>query len=170
MVHLHLTHQNRLIVVAEKGVDRKPDSLQRKAEKAQEILHEMIKLHEESENDRVRPNTDSFNFVLRAWSRCRSDPFVAERVTGALKAMELYQRDSEGHVQANTLSYSIAIDAWSIAAGIKAKEYFRMQNQTYQPTDFSDGYDKVGNVEAIVQYMHELKNAGVHSASPYTVT
>ena len=45
-----------------------------------------------------------------------------------------------------------------------------MQNQTYQPTDFSDGYDKVGNVEAILQYMHELKNAGVHSASPYTVT
>ena len=31
-----------------------------------------------------------------------------------------------------------------------------MKNQTYQPTDFSDGYDKAGNAEEIVQYMHEL--------------
>ena len=53
---------------------------------------------------------------------------------------------------------------------MKDKEYFRMKNQTYQPTDFSDGYVKVGNAEEIVQYMHELKNAGVHAAAPDTVT
>ena len=45
-----------------------------------------------------------------------------------------------------------------------------MQYQTYQPTDFSDGYDKVLNTEAIVQYMHELQNTGVHAAAPDTVT
>ena len=66
---------------------------------------------------------------------------LTERVTGALDAMELYQRYYGSRVQANTLSHSIDIDAWPVAAGIKAKEYFRMKNQTYQPTDFSDGYD-----------------------------
>ena len=68
------------------------------------------------------------------------------------------------------MSYYIAIDAWSVAAGIKAKEYFRMQYQTYQPTDFYDGYDEVVNAESIVQYMHELQNTGVHAAAPDTVT
>ena len=45
-----------------------------------------------------------------------------------------------------------------------------MKNQTYQPTEFSDGYDGVGNAEAIVQHMHELQNSGVHAAAPDTVT
>ena len=45
-----------------------------------------------------------------------------------------------------------------------------MKNQSYQPTGFSDGYDKVGSAEAIVQYMHELQNEGVHSSARDTVT
>ena len=100
----------------------------------------------------------------------RGEAQLTERVTGSLKAMEIYQQYYEGHVQANTLSYYIAIYAWSVAAVIKAKEYFRMKNQTYQPTDLSDGYDEVGNSEAIVQYMQELQNSGFHAAAPYTVT
>ena len=83
---------------------------------------------------------------------------LTERVTGALKAMKLYQLYCEGHVQENTLEYYIAIYAWSVADGIKAKEYFRIKNKTYKPTNLSDGYDKVGNAEAIVNYMHELQN------------
>ena len=45
-----------------------------------------------------------------------------------------------------------------------------MKNQIYQPTELYDGYDGVGNAEAIVQYMHELQNTGVHAALPDTVT
>ena len=45
-----------------------------------------------------------------------------------------------------------------------------MKNKIYQPNDFSDGYDKVGNAEAIVQYMQELQNAGVRAVAPATVT
>ena len=45
-----------------------------------------------------------------------------------------------------------------------------MQNQTYQPTELSDGYDVVCNAEAIVKYMHQLQNAGVHDVAPDTVT
>ena len=67
-------------------------------------------------------------------------------------------------------TYYIAIDACSVAAGIKSKEYFRMQNKKIQPTDFFDGYEKVGNVGANIQYMHRLKNSGVHAAAPDTVT
>ena len=95
---------------------------------------------------------------------------LIERVTGALNPMELYQLGSEGRVQSNTLSYSIEIDAWSVASGIKSKEYFRMKYQTYQPTDFSDGYYKVVNEESIVQYMNKLQNSGVHSEALDTVT
>ena len=49
---------------------------------------------------------------------------MAERVTCALKAMELHKLYYKGHVKANTLSYDITIDAWYVAPGIKAKEYF----------------------------------------------
>ena len=49
-------------------------------------------------------------------------------------------------------------------------EYFRIKNQTYQPTDFSGGYEKVSNSEAIVHYMHELQNSGVHATASDTVT
>ena len=28
---------------------------------------------------------------------------------------------------------------------MKTKEYFRIQNQIYQPTDLSSGYDELGN-------------------------
>ena len=45
-----------------------------------------------------------------------------------------------------------------------------MKNQTYQPTNFSDGYYKVGNEEEIIQYMNGLKNKRVHSAAPDTFT
>ena len=45
-----------------------------------------------------------------------------------------------------------------------------MKNQTYQPTELYDGYDGVGNAEAILQYMHELQNTGVHAALPDTVS
>ena len=45
-----------------------------------------------------------------------------------------------------------------------------MKNKTYQPTDFSDSYGKVGNSEAIVQYMDELQNSGVHAAAPDIAT
>ena len=45
-----------------------------------------------------------------------------------------------------------------------------MKNQTYQPTYFFGGYEEVGNTEASVQYMHELKNSGDHSAWLDTVT
>ena len=83
--------------------------------------------------------------------------------------MELYQRCSEGRVEEKTLSYYISIDAWSISSGIKSKECFIMQNQIYQPTEFSDGYGKVGNAESIVQYMHKLQNTGVRAAAPDTV-
>ena len=117
---------------------------------------------------RLGLNTYSYNFFLMCVSKGKAQ--LTERVTGALKAMELYQRYFEGHVQAKTLSYYISIYAWSVAAGIKVKEYFRMQNQTYQPTDFSDGYDKVGNAGAILQYKHELQNSVFRAEAPDTVT
>ena len=68
---------------------------------------------------RLGTNTDSYNFFLMCVSTVELQ--LTERVTGAFKAMELNQQYSEGCVQANTLSCYIAIDAWSEAAGIKAK-------------------------------------------------
>ena len=72
----------------------------------------------------IGANTDSYNFFLMCVSKGEAQ--LTERVTGALKAMEIYQQDYEVHVQENTLSYSIEIDAWSVASGIEVKEYFRM--------------------------------------------
>ena len=113
---------------------------------------------------RLSPDTDSYNYVSMVEAQ------FTEGVTGALKAKVLYQQYPKGSFQENILSYYIAIHSSYVAAAIKSKEYFRMKNQAYQPTDFSDGYDKVGNAEAIVQYMHEFQNSGVHDEAPDTFT
>jgi len=94
----------------------------------------------------IRPTTESFNYVLRAWTRCRKDASVARRVMELVLRMERIQKefslesssssssssaaaaaadDAEenswkGKVAPDTKTYSMAIDGWIIKAGAKA--------------------------------------------------
>ena len=80
--------------------------------------------YEPEHSIRLGPNIDSYNFFLMCVSKGEVE--LIERVTSTLKSMELYQQCFKVHVQANIMSYSIAIDSSYISTGIKAKEYFRI--------------------------------------------
>jgi hypothetical protein len=83
--------------------------LRNNAIKAEQVLKEMMTLQEQgysdNDTDTIAPNTESFNYVIRAWTRCRQDISMADKVMEVLRAMELYQRTGEGGVvKANTIS------------------------------------------------------------------
>ena len=100
---------NRFLDACSKGHGKRNDLLKNNAIKAEQVLREMMTLQEQGysgdDADTIAPNTESFNYVIRAWTRCRQDISMAEKVMEVLRAMELYQRTEEGGVvKANTIS------------------------------------------------------------------
>ena len=89
----------------------------------------------------IRPTTESFNYVLRAWTRCRKEESVATKVMNLVLMMERIQkeylmaaekgenvrRDDEwswkAHVAPNTKTYTTAMDGWIIKASLKANKW-----------------------------------------------
>ena len=100
---------NRFLDACSKGHGKRNDVLKNNAIKAEQVLKQMMTLQEQgysgNDADTIAPNTESFNYVIRAWTRCRQDISMAEKVMEVLRAMELYQRTGEGGVvKANTIS------------------------------------------------------------------
>ena len=88
----------------------------------------------------IRPTTESFNYVLRAWTRCRKEMLVAGKVMNLVLRMERIQKDvllaeekgvdaDEGdwswkrNISPNTKTYTMALDGWIIKAGLKAEKW-----------------------------------------------
>ena len=144
------------------------------AKKAQETLEFMISQNKlMGPESPVIPNTESFNYVLRAWTRCRGEPPVAYHVMDILKQMAEYQRqDPENSpVFPNTQSYTMVMDAFAAAAGLKAT---RCQQQgpsedRHDPT--KNGLEEIEMVEDLLKYMHKLhEDGGLDYVMPNSVT
>ena len=86
----------------------------------------------------IRPTTESFNFAIRAWTRCRHEKSVAGKVMDLILQMEKCQKEhmlaDRGmgtswmkFVSPDTKTYCMAIDAWVIKASLKAKEWHSKQ-------------------------------------------
>ena len=86
----------------------------------------------------IRPTTESFNFAIRAWTRCRHEKSVAGKVMDLILQMERCQKDHMltdrgmgaswmNRVSPDTKTYCMAIDAWVIKASLKAKEWHSNQ-------------------------------------------
>ena len=107
-----------------------------RAKEAEQIL--MYRLSPEAPLA-IRPSTDSFNYVLRAYTRCRKEMTVAQKVMDIVRMMERIQKEAilaeetgvdisgkerkKCTIAPNTKSYTIAIDAWIIKASIKAEKW-----------------------------------------------
>lgn len=88
---------------------------------------------------RAAPNTESFNLVLKAWSRCTKHKRLGDKVTELLRRMEGHRRrrDVDGvaersapllvDVAPNIVSYTIAMQAWGVVAARKATAFVRRQ-------------------------------------------
>lgn len=169
--------------ICSRGQSKKKDIRFSNAMRAQTLLKIMKETHETSKNHHLVPNTECFNYVLTAWTKCNKDPSVGERVMELLREMETYQRNeddpSQSKIRPNTASYTNALNAWGIVAAIKARQY-NMKMKTnfetdiqkeYTPQDSKNalnGYDELLKAEAILSYMNELHSAGHQEVMPDT--
>jgi hypothetical protein len=122
--------------------------------KAEEILGSM------NMTKTVRPDTQAFNYVIRGWSRVRSDPELsAEKIMEWLTRMErLQQENPAGPIQPNTQSYSMGMECNALLAGHRAKHHQ------------GGGLAELAQVETLLKYMHDLQRDGYPNVVPNTVS
>jgi hypothetical protein len=168
--------------------------VQQNALKAESVLRKLHSYyHHYNEQASLKPNTDTFNFVIRGWTRCTYDDTIHWRVLSLLRLMESYQRSDpiESPVKPNTKSYSMAIDALIKVSKLKAREYYcnntrlsslnnhfndnnnessapaTNNNSNENPT--KNGMQEMEEAHAILDYMHDLHNANVEGVVPHRV-
>lgn len=123
-----------------RGIGKKHHLLRERASEAEDILR--YRMSPDAPSD-IRPTTDSFNNVIRAWTRCRKDYFVADRVLNLVREMEGIYRDvimneqKDGQfneeekwkldITPDSKTYTMAIDSWVIAASVKAEKWYSKQ-------------------------------------------
>jgi hypothetical protein len=73
-----------------RGIGKQAKLHKERAEEAEQILQYRLSPHATLA---IRPNTESFNYVLRAWTRCRNEISVAARVMNLVLMMERIQRE-----------------------------------------------------------------------------
>ncbi len=144
----------------------------------------------------IRPSTDTFNHVIRGWTRCKHERNVHKKVLAILRLMESYQRENPAAFlldrdapRPNTKSYSMAMDALITEAKLKARRHCNYQRQMRRrhenkrnqsekestawhepPEDSSmNGVDEMNEAAAILKYMHDLRDAGVEGVMPNRV-
>ena len=120
-----------------RGIGKQHKLHKERAEEAEEMLHYRLSPRATLE---IRPSTESFNYVLRAWTRCRNEISVAAKVMNLVLMMERIQKeyilaDEKGvdidgedfswkrNISPDTKSYTMALDGWIINAGIKAEKW-----------------------------------------------
>ncbi|KAL7482440.1 hypothetical protein ACHAW6_008115 [Cyclotella cf. meneghiniana] len=128
-----------------RGTGRNPALHRRRAQEAESILHYRMSPDAPSS---IRPTVESFNYVVRAWTRCRTDRTAAERVMEWVRTMEGIRRDVvrreterrderrdgtppredddewKRSIAPDAKTYAMAVDAWVVAAGIEAEQWY----------------------------------------------
>ena len=146
-------------------------AIQSHAKKADALLRKLhSNFHHNPSASTVAPTTESFNYVLRGWTRCHPEQMVTQKVMGLLRMMEASQRDDpQGSlICPNTKSYSLAMDGLVRVAKSKAQSCYEASDRRNEDTSFN-GIDELHEAEAILKYMHRLHDAGVKGVVPHRV-
>jgi hypothetical protein len=142
----------------------------RNAQKAEAILRRLhSNYHHMGGEADVIPNTDTFNFVIRGWTRCKQDDLISMRVLSLLRLMESYQRSNplNPEVRPDSKSYTMAMDALVSVAKIKARRCIQEGGFNQDPS--LNGIDELNEAQAVLTYMHNLHEAGVEGVVPHKV-
>ncbi|KAL3809581.1 hypothetical protein ACHAXA_005797 [Cyclostephanos tholiformis] len=161
-----------------RGIGKQAKLHRERAEEAEGILHYRLSPHATLA---IRPNTESFNYVLRAWTRCRNEASVAARVMNLVLMMERIQKefvlaDEKGvdvdgddlswkrNISPDTKSYTMALDGWIIKAGIKAKKWrsyrIRALNSLKNANNQRGRESSGGSSERSADFSHVLHDEG----------
>ena len=136
----------------------------------------------------VRPDTETFNYVIRGWTRCKHERNVHKQVLRILRLMEGYQRSNPAAFitdrdapRPNTKSYTMTMDALITEAKLKAgrhqnyqnklrkQERYTLQKQSIAEDPSFNGVNEMNEAAAILEYMHNLHDAGVEGVVPHRV-
>jgi hypothetical protein len=140
------------------------------AKKAEAILRQLHSQYQHNpDHATLAPNTDTFNFVIRGWTRCRKDNSVARRVLSLVRLMESYQRENplDPVVRPNTKTYVMAMDAIVTVGKLKAQR--SVKDGQWDPDPSQNGLEEIKEAQAILDYMHDLHEASVKGVTPNTV-
>ncbi len=146
---------------------RSDTTSERLAMKSEELLDFMLEQFQKfGKSSPIIPNTDSFNYVLRAWTRCRRHPKVGDRVTHLLKYFQNARTDEDvPFVRPNTKSYCMALDAIAITARMKVHRCPEASKSDVT----KNGLQEIQQMEHIIEYMHHLHTTGSQDVTPSTV-
>jgi hypothetical protein len=132
-----------------RGLKTNRQLVRKHALKAQETLLYMLRHN-------VPCTVDTFNFVIRAWTRCRSSSDVVERVMEILNLFEKYHRSVDSSVMPNSRSYAMVLDA--VAVRIKSKVN-KLRSNSHDPSrsdPSANGLEEIKMIEGFLREPNEL--------------
>ena len=155
--------------------------------RAEVILHRMHKEYLAG-NDRIKPNTASFNNVLLSWSRSGS-AMAAWRADGIFQRMTELARTGELDVKPNGTTFDIVIatisNDWGADAATKVDHYLELLKDHYRSgdpdcvpsvTSYTEAIRAWGSniddpravlrAKALLDEMHEMAREGAVSVKP----
>jgi hypothetical protein len=105
------------------------------------------------------PDIDSFNFVLRAWTRCIRRQQVADRVMDVMNSLEKYQTEVDPSVRLNIKSYGLLLDSLRCSVADKVQ---RCNN----PSD--DAANGLEEIQQMMDIVHLMTQDGRPEVAPTT--
>ena len=140
-------------------------TLMKHANKAQEILQFMMEgARKHGDTCPYKPNVESFNFLIRAWTRPRRNPEIAERAMDALSLMKRYS-ETDPSCRPNRKSYTMVMDAYATRAKMKAKACSSKPIYNRSPSPASD--NGLQEIHALIKILKEIKKNLVEGPDTY---
>lgn len=141
------------------------------AQKAENVLRYMIGMKKQQGSEcRVAPNVDSFNLVLRGWTRCRKSFDIADRAMDVLSLLETYQSTVDPTVRPNSATYGMIMDSISVRAKLKVKRSIGPLGKSGRENPSENGMEEILLLKNMLDHFHEKSRGGDLSMLPTTHT
>lgn len=95
----------------------------------------------------MAPNIESFNFLIRAWTRYRKSYDIADQAIRALRKLENYQSEVDPTVRPNQRSYVMVMDATMARAKLKVKKIRNNRSLCWKSEE--NGLDEVKLLKSV---------------------
>ena len=152
---------------------RIPKLVQEHAQKAEDTLHLMIaRRTQQGPTCTMAPNKESFDFVIRGWTRCRRSIDIAERTMSALRLLERYQSVVDASVKPDARSYGMVMDAMAVKASLKVKRcHAPVKGKGEACRDQSqNGLEEIQLLRDTLELLYEKSKTGDPFIAPTTFT
>ena len=140
---------------------------QQHAQKAEEVLLYMIdRAKHEGPQCRMAPNTESFNFVLRGWTRDRRNYSITECTSRVFNMLEQYQSTIDSRVRPNSLTFRMLMDSIAVRAKLKVKRC-RPTSSARDEVDYN-GLEEIHLLKNMLEFLHSKQMEGNTELAPST--